>query len=518
MDDRAAREVPARAPGSIRPHLGWPSLLALSLLAGLLICFALPPWGWWFLAPLGIALWVWLLDGEGIWRRAGIGWLVGIGWFGPSTLWMWGLTEAGYPPGVLFGWGTMVAATSAVVPGDRRRLLVLPAALVAYEWLHSHGPFGGVPLSLLGMTQVDLPTLAIARLGGVFMVGAVVSALGVAVYLVAVERAWKPALGVLAAIAALSALGALWPTGNPVGELTIASVQGGGPQGTRYATGEEPEVFARHLQATQEIPDDADVDVVVWPENSINVGGDFLDHAWYDEIATQAARIGAPIVVGVVDDLTNPDGTTDDERFENYVLVVNPDGSTGDRFDKERRVPFGEYVPLRSLFETVAGGNLPARDAVVGEGTAVVEADGVPMAVVISWEVFFPRRVREGVREGGQVVLNPTNGSSFWLTQVQTQQVVSSRFRAVESGRWVLQVAPTGFSAFVDPDGGVHDRTDISERAVTTRTVGLYDSTTPAQALGATPVLLLAAVAVVTAQVLERRSRKPVNGDRPTPT
>ena len=103
--------------------------------------------------------------------------------------------------------------------------------------------------------------------------------------------------------------------------------------------------------------------------------------------------------------------------------------------------------------EPIAGASLPPRDAVPGDGVAVIGTDAGPMAVVISWEVFFSRRVREGVREGGQAVLNPTNGSSYWLTQVQTQQIASSQLRAVESGRWLVQVSPTGFSAFVDPDG-----------------------------------------------------------------
>ena len=64
------------------------------------------------------------------------------------------------------------------------------------------------------------------------------------------------------------------------------------------------------------------------------------------------------------------------------------------------------------------------------------------------------------------MLTNPTNGSSYWLTQVQTQQVASNQLRAIENDRWVLQVAPTGFSAIIDPDGNVRQRTGLSERAV----------------------------------------------------
>src|SRR5690606_1903756 len=85
---------------------------------------------------------------------------------------------------------------------------------------------------------------------------------------------------------------------------------------------------------------------------------------------------------------------------------------------------------------------------------------------------------------GGEVVLNPTNGASYWLTMVQTQQVASSRLRALETGRWVLQAAPTGFTAVVDPDGQVLERTRISEQAVIVATVERRTGDTWAVVLG----------------------------------
>ena len=113
--------------------------------------------------------------------------------------------------------------------------------------------------------------------------------------------------------------------------------------------------------------------------------------------------------------------------------------------------------------------------------------------MAISWEVFFSDRVREGVEDGGRIVLNPTNGSSFTGTIVQTQQVASSRLRALETGRWVLQVAPTGFTAVVDDHGRVLDRTSVSERRVIQQEVRLREGLTPYTRLGNGPALALAA-------------------------
>ena len=246
----------------------------------------------------------------------------------------------------------------------------------------------------------------------------------------------------------LTGAGALWPTGEQVGEVRVAIVQGGGPQGTRFAADEAPLVFERHLAATRAIDPDEGVDLVLWPENAINVDGAFADSPWGVELTAESQRLDATILVGIVEDA--PD---DPDAFLNYVIAFEPDGSVDARYDKERRVPFGEYVPMRPLFEPFAADVLPPRDQVPGVGSAAIRPTAGPFAVAISWEIFFSRRVREGVRDGGQVVLNPTNGSSYWLTQIQSQQLAASALRAAESGRWVLQAAPTGFSAVFDQDG-----------------------------------------------------------------
>jgi apolipoprotein N-acyltransferase len=134
----------------------------------------------------------------------------------------------------------------------------------------------------------------------------------------------------------------------------------------------------------------------------------------------------------------------------------------------------------------------------------LTDGTDVKAATLISWEVFFPRPVREGVAAGAELVINPTNGASYWLTLVQSQQVANSRLRAIESGRWVLQAAPTGFSAVVDPAGDVIARTAVSEERVLIETIQARSGDTIAQRTGlllpclATAALLLAAWAIAT--------------------
>jgi apolipoprotein N-acyltransferase len=156
-------------------------------------------------------------------------------------------------------------------------------------------------------------------------------------------------------------------------------------------------------------------------------------------------------------------------------VVITPQGDVVSSYVKVRRVPFGEYMPLRGLLSAVgAPTDLVPRDAQPGTGPALLELpDGTRLATVISWEVFFGGRANEGVERGADLIINPTNGSSYTWTVLQSQQVASSRLRAMEQNRWVVQVSPTGFSAFVSPDGDVYDRTGVSEQHVLYRDIPL---------------------------------------------
>jgi apolipoprotein N-acyltransferase len=292
------------------------------------------------------------------------------------------------------------------------------------------------------------------------------------------------------------ALAAVAPRGSATGEtLEIAAVQGGGEQGTSALEVPARLVTERHLEATRSIPADADLDLVLWPENTIDVDV-FEGSTVYDEIVAEAARLDAPIAVGV----------TEEPRVNSQTLVA-PDGEILGRYVKVRRVPFGEYVPLRGLLEAIGAPiERVGRDAVAGTGPAVlVLPDGTRLGVVISWEVFFAGRAREGVQLGAEAILNPTNGASYTGTIVQTQQVASSRLRAVENGRWVVQAAPTGFTAVVDADGEVRQRTGVSERRVLYDTVELREGRTWYTNLGDGPFIVALAVVFGVAAVFSRR-------------
>lgn len=100
--------------------------LPLALVAGLAVCFAMPPWGWWPLALVGIALWAHLLDGHRARDRFFIGWAVGVGSFRALHPLDVGPDPTRLPVRGGLRLGPDGGPSRPRLPRDRRRLLVLP--------------------------------------------------------------------------------------------------------------------------------------------------------------------------------------------------------------------------------------------------------------------------------------------------------------------------------------------------------------------------------------------------------
>ena len=290
--------------------------------------------------------------------------------------------------------------------------------------------------------------------------------------------------------------------------IDVALVQGGGPQRTRADITENPIVLQRHVDATELI--DGEVDLVLWPENVVNPepvpeDGEPRDpQLLYEDDAraivdSTARELGGVFLPGWFTHL-------DDRYNDNFTEAVDATGTVVDTYHKVRIVPFGEYVPLRGLVEPFAGDALPQREVLRGTGPPILDTPLGRIGISISWEIFFDDRAREAIRDGGQILVNPTNGSSYWLTIVQTQQIASSRLRALETGRFVLQAAPTGFTAIVTPSGRVIDRTGVSEQKVVQGTVELRGGETIAIRVGNWPMFVVAIALVAAGHLLRRRA------------
>ncbi|HEX4903977.1 MAG TPA: apolipoprotein N-acyltransferase [Acidimicrobiales bacterium] len=461
--------------------------------AGLLLTAALPPFGWWPLAFAGAALAVHVLDEQVGRRRALLAYAVGVGFLVPGLWWMSEFTAPGYVLAVLFE-----SLLFAIGPFVARPRWSLVAGVVVSEAIRASWPFGGVPVPTVAHTQVGGPLLQAARIGGELLLAAAVVVGGVAI-VEAWRRRWVPAAAWAAAVLVVAGAGFAAPRGERTGALDVAAVQGGGERGTRAISSDEAEVFQRHLDASEDVEDG--LDLVLWPENVVHVDDPVQETPEGDALSALAAELDATLVAGVV---IGGEAEQDADVFINLAEAWGPDGEPLGRYEKNARVPFGEFIPFRSIVESLADVSAVPRDARVGHEPGFLHTPAGDLGIVISWEVFFADRARDAISTGGEVLLVPTNAASFSTAQMPALELGAARLRAVETGRDVVQAAPTGFSAFVEHDGDVVEHSDLGRRQVLHHTVDVREGKTLYTRLGDGPFVLWAGFAL-TRSVLRRR-------------
>ncbi len=379
-------------------------------------------------------------------------------------------------------------------------------------------PFGGLPLGGVFLGQAGGPLLDVARLGGPLLLTAVVWLGGAGLGLIGLlgyrwyRGDWASSLDLFAAVAPLVILvvlgigAALAPDGGPSNQsVSVAAVQGGGRRGTSASEVQPSAVFDAQESASSALeadpPTGGSPRLVVWPENVVALPGPLRGSRQARTLSTLARRLHATVVAGVTVDVS-------DARFLNEAVAWGPSGQLVGSYEKVHRVPFGEYVPWRGFFSDLANLSAVPRDAVVGHGTGMLDSPAGRLGLMLSYEVFFADRGSSAVDAGAQLLVVPTNTSSYGTSQVPSQEVAADRVQAVENGRDLLQAAPTGFSTLVTPSGDVLERSQLGARAVLVGTLGLRDGKTVYGSLGDLPVLVLATLALAAGWLTSLRPRR----------
>lgn len=363
-----------------------------------------------------------------------------------------------------------------------------PAAFVTVSTIKAYWPFGGLPGIGVAFGQLDGPLVVVAPLGGEFaLVGAVALAgSALAAPFVTGSRLWR--VGVPVTLVVLLLVGWLSPTGRDTGTIEVAAVQGGGVRGVDAMPSDVVE--DRHLAAAERLA--GPLDLVLFPEGMIHTGDPGID-VDVAAVSAIADELDAVVVTGIIESLPGP-------YFSNDAYVYGPDGALIARYVKTHGVPFAEYIPGRDVLGRFIDLSLVPSDIVQGTEPGLVSTPAGELGIVISFEVFFPRIVRGLVVEGAEIVLVPTNAASFEGGQVPSYEIAAARLRAVETGRAVVQAAPTGFTALIDPDGHVRAITRLGEdTAIISRSMPLREGETPFVRYGNLPVVLVALLVLVAA-------------------
>lgn len=528
---------PVGANGSGRRLRAWPQRLlpavVLALASGVAVGFTfpprlgspvhLPPLLAFSVAVVAIAGYLRLLADRTLRGGLLLGLVFGTGLLGVAVRWLSVIGSIATVPLVLFEAVFFALAGLGLTAALRLRGWVLwaPAVWVLGEAIRSRVPFGGFTWARLGYLGVDTPFAGWAKIGAVPLTSFVV-ALFAAALLAAVLRVhrhrhdrqqtgtpWLPVVALALLVAALGVGGRLLPAfTHTVGNQTVAIVQGSVPGKGLEFLGRERTVTRNHLQATAKLAADVDAGTlpapafVIWPENSTDIDP-LTDAETATAINAAVADIGVPILVGAVLDGPGP------HNVRNVGLVWNPGSGPGVFYVKRHLVPFGEYVPLRSLLTPIVPilNEFIPLDMVPGKKSGALTIAGVRIGDMLCFDTAYDDAARADVVDGAQLLVVQTNNATYTGTGQPEQQWQITRFDALAFGRTTAVASTNGRSGVIAADGTAIATLPVINQGYLSLSLPLRTGHTPAVWLAGWLELLVATVGAlaVLAGVLRRR-------------
>jgi apolipoprotein N-acyltransferase len=471
----------AAIPALMQRH---PALAAMAL--GLIAACAYPPLHLWPLGLAALAGFAWHIHTAPNWRSAlWRGW-----WFGWAHLTLannWiatAFTHQAKMPEAL-GWAAVpllcvylavypaLAALAAHLIARRQPLwafgLVLAGAWVLAEWARGTF-FTGYPWPPLGMMLLgdwdrpglaaSLPWMGTYALSGVALLLASILAWTI------IARRWLVAGTGVAAVAA-GMLVSLYTDKPSLEGLRYTLVQPLIPQSEINDGSKFEEQFARISALTK--PGQNQSRIVLWPESAIP---DYLEDGYPDRYYLQMTAGGDPefarkrigrvigpqstLLTGVVnlDIGTREDGTTGAISARNSVMAIDSTGAIKAQYAKAHLVPYGEYLPMRTILEPLGLSRLVAGaiDYEPGPGPRTIDLGKHGKAgIQICYEIVFSGAVADDANRP-DYIFNPSNDGWFGIWG-PPQHLAQARMRAIEEGLPVLRSTTTGISAVIDANG-----------------------------------------------------------------
>ncbi|MDH5422333.1 MAG: apolipoprotein N-acyltransferase, partial [Acidimicrobiia bacterium] len=259
------------------------------------------------------------------------------------------------------------------------------------------------------------------------------------------------------------------PSGPTGPELTVAIVQGNSPCPGSRCENERGLIFESHLAMTRTLPADT-YDLVVWPESSTGFGFDPLQSSEVArDLAAEAERLNAYLMVG-------GDRADTPATFINSNLLYSRSGDLIGEYRKRHPVPFGEYIPFRSIIGQMDLFSRVPRDMVRGTEPGVFVVDFGSIGTVISYEAAFSRYGRDAGTRGAGLLVVASNEASYGRSVAAEQFIDMSRMRAAENGFDIVHGAVTGSSVLITDGGVLGEVTPLFEPAILTGTVRVRSS------------------------------------------
>ena len=475
---------------------------AVAFLAGATSVLGFAPFNLYLVPILSLSLLFWLcMRATSLRQKVFWGWCYGLGLFSFGIYWLFiSLHDIGAMPILLAALLTvLVCALLAFFPAlailfaCKSRwplLLAMPLSWAFLEWVRGH-IFTGFPWLNLGYSQVPYSPLAgyfplLGVYGVVLLVGALASAL---CQLFTADRRKACLLILVIVITGRLLQGVAWthPQGQP---LRVALVQGNIPQTLKW----QPESIQHTLDLYLALIKQAQADLIVLPETALPVLSSQIPAVWWEQLQAKHSDI----LLGLVEE--------EQGAYFNSMMHM----ASGTSYRKHHLVPFGEFIPFKTLLGVVYRNwlHIPLND--LSSGTD--QPHPLPIrqqniAINICYEDVFGEEIIRQLPKA-TLLVNASNDAWYGKSIAAEQHLQFSQARALETGRMMLRATNTGATAVIDIDGQVIAHGAHDERLILYTQAQGYTGSTPYVRFGNKLFLCLLVLLVVLMEASQKQKIK----------
>ena len=202
-------------------------------------------------------------------------------------------------------------------------------------------------------------------------------------------------------------------------------------------------------------PLDKDV-ILVFPEGITNIGEINQLENDFDNISNQLTD-KSKIILGITLD--------DGEKIFNSLAVFNKEFEIEDKYNKNKLVPFGEFLPLEKFLskfglKKITHGYKSFSSSTERNILSVGEISFLPL---ICYEIIFSGALTKN-EDNYDFILNISEDGWFGNSIGPVQHFSHSIFRSIEEGKDILRVANNGISAHISSNGKVNKMLNTTQK------------------------------------------------------
>ena len=431
--------------------------LLLSALSGLLLSTAFEPIAMWWLAPIAIALEMYALSRS---ERKFLSVLAFALTFNLVLL-HWTSIYVGSLPWIILATG-LTLFYLPLVAVKRLGISFFPIIFIVLEEIRNHFPFQGFGWARIAYSQADAPYAKIAAHGGAVAVSAITVLIGLLIFHLS-QKQFNFLIILPIALVFIPNTVAIDGTTNAL------LIQGNVPKLGLEFNSRATEVFNNHVEETKSaLQSKKEVDFILWPENAVDV-----DPFRNPEIFEALNTFTTPLIVGAI-------VNRDEEILNTSILWTKEEQNV---YVKQHLTPFGEYIPLRALASKISPLVDDVRDFSAGNESTIFNIGAAKIAPIICFELLDDQILHVSAKSSNLFAVQ-TNSATFGDSAESAQQLQMTRIRAIEHSRNVLSVSTTGYSAVIDYNGQVLQKTAMGTAEHLYAQVGLISSTSPRDRIG----------------------------------